>query len=93
MYKAGDTIVLNGAPGWNENNSRVTLTGLFDLEEWVIADHAAYQWESGWYLSPHETDDEYMIVFVSWDVFCEQVYPKEHSKMLVQEREMEFAEE
>jgi hypothetical protein len=91
----GDTFALTLCPAWTEkNNEQTKVSGLFTVEDMVYADRTCGQWESGYWIFPAgDASGIAPMYFVDSYTFMEQADPRGFGRMLVQEREMEFAAE
>lgn len=92
----GKTFALTQCNAWTwDDNQEVTISGLYMIEDLVYSDRSCGQCESGYWIFPAENADkgEGPMFFVDWFTFFEQVDPKGYGRMLVCEREMEFASE
>lgn len=82
------------------------MSGLFELEEWVPYEPAAYHYQDGWYVRPisdgpdkgrlerlakwENENEDCITFFIAMDDMWAQLDPQAYGSELVQEREMEF---
>lgn len=88
----GKTVALTHCQAFRDNESEF-VSGLYTLIERIPYEPSNYCWSSGWLIAPVDDDSEDACIFVEEYTLLSQVDPKTYSQVLMQEREMEWAEQ